>query len=113
MDGIILDGLLGKQYEFAPFENEMVKVEAAGPRISVGFKNNAGTPYSWWEPTYPFTQPPPTLKLPPVNGWDFSVETSSPELTRAILQKGDQRHVLTLRVTDPNATPKPVEVTWE
>lgn len=111
MDGSVLDALTGKHYDLETFENERVKVESAGRCIRVGIKNSAGALFSWWEPTYPFTPPP--RKLPKQDEWDFDVEAPTSEVTRAIFTRGNERHVLTLTVTDPSANPKPVQVTWE
>jgi hypothetical protein len=113
MDGSVLDAISGKHYDLETFENELVKVESAGPCIRVGIKNGTGTPFSWWEPRYPFAAPPPGVSWPKQNGWEFTVEAPTQEETRAIFSRGDERHVLTLRVTNPTAHPKPIEVSWE
>lgn len=111
MDGSVLDALTGKHYDLKTFENDRVKVESAGRSIRVGIKNRNGQLFSWWEPSYPFA-PPPRMLLKQ-DEWDFDVEAPTPEVTRAIFTRGDERHVLTLMVTDPAANPKPVQVTWD
>lgn len=113
MDGSLLDAAYGKHYVLETFENDLVKVESAGPCIRVGIKNSAGMPFSWWEPRYPFTPLPQDLGWPKQNGWEFTIETPTQEETRAIFVRGGERYVLTLRITDPTAHPKPVEVNWE
>lgn len=113
MDGSVIDAISGKHYDLETFENDLVKVESAGRSIRVGIKDENGTPFSWWEPAYPFTSPPADVSWPSQNGWNFTVETPSPELTHGVFEKEDERHVLTLRVTDTSANPKPVEVSWQ
>lgn len=113
MDGSVLDAIYGKHYDLETFENELVKVEPAGLCIRVGIKNSAGMPFSWWELRYPFMPPPLGVSWPKQNGWEFTVEAPTQEETRAVFSCGDERHILTLRVTDPTAHPKPVEVSWE
>lgn len=113
MDGKDLDALFGKYYDFQPFENEVVKVESAGPCIRVGIKDRKGVPFSWWEPRFPFSPPPPDVRWPSQNGWDFTVEVQDSYEARGIFCRNTERHVLTLRIIDPAANPQPVSVDWE
>jgi hypothetical protein len=108
MDGALLDQISGKQYELPVFENEMVGIESAGPCIRVTFKWMKG---SWWEPRHPF--PPSRDDLPKQGNWDWRVETTSEDETCAIFIRGDKEHRLILCCTDPTASPKPIEVTWQ
>lgn len=113
MNSGLIDFISGKQYDLETLENDLVRVESSGRCIRVGIKDSAGNPSSWWEPAYPFSAPPPGVSWPKQNGWHFSVEAPTPEQTMGIFERNGERHVLTLRVTDPTASPKPVEVTWE
>lgn len=106
-----LDALYGKHYEFDPLENKLVKVESGGDHIRVGIKNDEGALFSWWEPTHPFAPPP--FDMPKQGDWDFKVEAHSTEVTRAVFRRGEEVHTLTITVTDPNASPKPVSIEWE
>lgn len=82
MDGAVLDALNGKHYELETLDNDLVRVESAGRVIRVGIKDETGTPFSWWEPTHPFTEPPQD-PMPDQRGWGFRVEKLSDEVTRA------------------------------
>src|SRR5689334_6531595 len=111
MDGYLIDEMCGKEYNLQTFENFLVKVESAGDCIRVGIKDKNGKIFSWLEPRYPFQIR--TKEMPKQDEWELTVETQSHESTSAIFTRGTDRHVLTLTVTDPTATPKPVTVTWE
>lgn len=113
MDGSIIDHIQGKRYDLKTFENEIVKVESAGRCIRIGIKNDSGVPFSWFEPTHPFYPTPSDISWPSQNGWLYKEETPSEDVYKGIFEREDNRHILTLRVTDPSANPKPVEVTWE
>lgn len=102
-----------KQYDFEPYQNELIEVEAAGRCIRVGIKDSSGRAFSWWEPAYPFVPPPPGMVFPEQNGWQFGVEVPSDTEARAIFTKGQTRHVLTVKIEDANVKPMPVTLTWE
>lgn len=110
MDGSVLDAISGKHYDLETFENNLVRVESAGPCIRVGIKDADGAFFSWWEPGYPFSAPVSGISWPEQDGWQFTVEAPTQEEARAIFTRGSERHVLTLRVTDSTVHPKPVEV---
>ncbi len=111
MSDIDLDALTGKQYDLQTFDNHLVHVQSAGRCMRVGIKDSKGTVFSTWEPTHPF--PIESIVLPKQGEWDFALETSTTDITRAIFTRGSERHVLTLTVTNPQAHPKPVKVEWE
>lgn len=113
MDESVLDEIFGKHYKLETLNNDVVRVESAGNNIRVGIKDARGGPNSWWELTYPFAPPPAGVSWPKQNGWTFTVEAPSPEVAIGIFEREGERHVLTICVTDPYATPKPVELTWE
>ena len=112
MDGQMIDAIKGKYYDLETLENDLVKVESAGPCIRVGIKNKGGEVFSWWEPRHPFLAPPPG-SLPKQGEWDFAVEVLSTDEVRATFIRGEEQHVLILVVTSPISEPKPVDVSWE
>lgn len=111
MDGKQLDALQGVHYVLSPVDNDVVRVQAAGACIRVGIKNREGIEAKWFDLAHPFLPAPPNLALQ--EGWKCTFDVANDRDIRIAFTKGERKHLLGLRITNPSASPKPVEVSWE
>ena len=109
MDISSYDVIYGKYFDFPMLDNDDVQVRSAGHRIAIGFKSKLKSIKIWWMIEHPFGRngkPPTGCK------WDMTLEEPTKNEFKVYFRKNNTLHVLKLVCTDPDAHPKPIEVTW-